>query len=131
MSLKFQVVLVFLILFFLFQFSNEHLRVYCTNAEAVYTRIQSLTVIFCADIHIQSEHVCLYCSLIKEWPWTERPWTEHLISLSKKEWASFRVFPFNHKTMPCHVYSDLMPSKQITRQTITYNRTNSDLKVKA
>ena len=60
----------------------------------------------------------LYCILTKE-----HPWVETLQVCQRGGWAFFWVFL--HLTMkehPCHVYSNLMPSKQIF---VTFNGTTS------
>ena len=46
-------------------------------------------------------------------------------------WALFRVaLHLTTKERPCHVYSDLMPSKQIIGQTITYNEATASVAFK-
>jgi len=45
-------------------------------------------------------------------------------------WVFFRVFPhLTKKECPCHIYSDLMPSKQIIGQAITHNGATSSFEV--
>ena len=49
----------------------------------------------------------------------------------REGWAPFEcMFPqLTTKERPCHVYSDLMPSKQITGQTITYMAIHTYLEI--
>ena len=95
----------------------------------------------------------LRCTYIREVPYLDR-YSQSLISLpcprilhtvvswksphgwstlhcQKGRWALFWVF--SHLTMkqcPCHVYSDLIPSKQTTGQTLMYNRAAGSFIVK-
>ena len=62
----------------------------------------------------------------------ESPWAEHLTSLPKRGVGAFlKVQPLITKEHPCHVYSDLMHSKQIIGQTVTYNGTTSGFEVES
>ena len=70
------------------------------------------------QIHIQSEHVCLYCSLVKE-----NPWAEHLTNPSKRWGVGGGGHPFvlSHLTTKeclCHVNSDYIcpQSKLLDKQ---------------
>ena len=102
----------------------EHLSILHKCRSCVHWNPKQLSSV---QIHRYSKCVCTYCSLAKE-----RPWAEHLTRPSKKGVVLFWVFLHSTtKERPCHVYSDLMPSKQITRQTLTHNRTNSGFKAKA
>ena len=57
---------------------------------------------------------------------------EHLISLPKMGLGTLlSVSAANHERTPTVSYSDLMPSKQIIGQTITYNGTTSGFEVKS
>ena len=70
---------------------------------------------------------CCYCSLTKE-----RPQAEHLTKVPKQNvGALLSVSHVTTKVRPCHVDCDLVPSKQIIRQTIPYSGTASGIKVKS
>ena len=53
----------------------------------------------------------------------ERPWAEHLTSLPRRVVCALSsVSALIHEEDLCHVYSDSLPSKQITGQIIMYKR---------
>ena len=53
-------------------------------------------------------------------------------SVKEGDGHSFECFRIlSSKECPCHVESDLMPSKQIIGQTITYNGTTNGFEVKS
>ena len=55
------------------------------------------------------------------------PSTELVVAYNLK----FRMLHLTTKEHPCQVYSELMPSKQIIGQTITYNGTTSGIEVQS
>ena len=74
------------------------------------------------SIHVYTEY---YRSLVKECSWVE-----HLTSLAKRGVGALSsVLHLTTKDSPCHVYSNLMPLKQIIEQTIMYNGAISTFEV--
>ena len=71
--------------------------------------------------------VHFYLSLAKEHPWVEHP------TISSKRGVGTFSSALHLTTIKCscHVYSNLMPSKQMIGQTITFNKLTNDFKVKA
>ena len=69
----------------------------------------------------------LYSSLTKEYPLAEE-----LTNLPKRGVGALcSVSILTMKELPCHVYSDLMPSKQIIGQIIAYIGTTSSFEVES
>ena len=123
--MSFQVVLLFLILFVLFQFSNYHLSVLHQCRSCVHWNPKPHSYPLCRYIY----KVNMFVYTVVSW---KSPYGQSTLQAHLRRTG--HPFVFSHSTTkqcPCHVYSDSMPSKQTTRQTITHNRTNISFKVKA
>ena len=64
------------------------------------------------------------------------PYGHKRVSMSRGAYKSAkegggRSFSVTIKELSCHVYSDLMPSKQIIGQIIAYNETTSSVEVES
>ena len=123
--MSFPVVLMFLILFFLFQFSNEHLSVLHKCRSCVHWNPKPHSYLLCR--YIYKVNMFVYTVVL----WKSAHGQSTLHAHQKRSGHPFMFSNLTTKERPCHVYSDSMPSKQITRQTITHNRTTSSFKVKA